>query len=182
MRRFFEDVGFKRVETATLTYHFVNVDTNAESAGWETSNGNVAYLCLHHAHKKDRRKRIPIVVQCKSTNKINHITCGSGSIVGIGGGAHFRFSNKQKGTSSRSLFLRCIILDITNASDSEEEDSKGAHNQTKEGPEDRKTGETPDRIDERKEDNSPLAIHQHTNSDDERTAGYVLRGKGGARS
>ena len=103
-------------------------------------------------------------------------------MVGIGIGAHFRFSNKQKGTSSRSIFLRCIILDNTNANDGEEKDSNGAHNQTKVGPEDGKTGETPDRIDERKEDNSPLAIHQHTNSNNERTAGYVLRGKGGARS
>ena len=73
-------------------------------------------------------------------------------------------------------------MDNTNANDSEEEDSNGAHNQTKEGPEDGKTGETPDRNDERKEDNSPLAIHQRTNSGDEKTAGYVLRRKGGTRS
>ena len=103
-------------------------------------------------------------------------------MVGIGIGDHFRFSNKQKGTSSKSRFLRCIILENTDGNDHEEKDADGAPDQTEKGPEDGKTEETPDENDEGEEDSSPLAIHQHTSSGDKKTASYVLQMGVGARS
>ena len=73
-------------------------------------------------------------------------------------------------------------MDNTNGNDDEEKDADGAPNQTEEGPEDGRTGETPDENDEGEKDSSPLAIHQRTNSGDEKTAGYVLQMEVGARS